>query len=382
MAWATLALVEAERSLGIVRETGWTFMTAGQAQQDRQTTEHLVRPDVVGPRIAAATGENAWRDFTAELVAGGKSNLTFTLTSAAGQQLILRRPPTGKLLPSAHDMGREARIQQGLADTGVPVATVVVNETTGEDLGVPYYVMEKVEGHIIRDELPAGYATTADEKQAMADELIDVMVELHAVEPAAVGLGDLGKTEGYLERQLRRWLGQSEKANDSVRTDRLPELAHRLGQSIPTSPPARIVHGDYRMDNCVFDAENPGRIKAVLDWELSTLGDPIADLALSVLYWGDPDGATMPLIPNISRSNQWPGPDHLIERYCTATGTDASQMPWYLAFSAFKFAAIAQGVATRADAGDMAGQSFGNIAGQIVEIVEYGHTKLDRLQGA
>lgn len=354
-------------------------MAAEQKQQGNDTNEHLVRPSVVGPRIVEATGEDTWRDFTADLIAGGKSNLTFTLTSTAGQQLILRRPPTGDLLPSAHDMGREARIQQGLAGTGVPVASVLVNETTGDDLGVPYYVMEKVEGHIIRDELPAGYATTAQDKQDMADELIDVMVELHSIEPDSVGLGDLGKPDGYLQRQLRRWLGQSEKANDSVRTERLPELARRLEETMPTSPPPRIIHGDYRMDNCLFDVQNPGRIKAVLDWELSTLGDPVADLALSVLYWGDADGPTMPLIPGISRGGSWPGPDHLIERYCSATGTDAGHLPWYLAFSTFKFAAIAQGVATRSDAGDMAGQSFGNIADQIVEIVEYGHKKLDRI---
>ena len=354
-------------------------MTAGQVQRSNDTNEHLVRPSVVGPKIVEATGEDAWLDFTAELIAGGKSNLTFTLTSAAGQQLILRRPPTGNLLPSAHDMGREARIQQGLVGTGVPVASVLINETTGDDLGVPYYVMEKVEGHVIRDELPPGYATTTHDKQDMADALIDVMVELHAVEPESVGLGDLGKPDGYLQRQLRRWLGQSEKANDSVRTDRLPALAHRLGETMPVSPPPRIVHGDYRMDNCIYDEANPGRIKAVLDWELSTLGDPVADLALSVLYWGDADGPIMPLIPSISRSDAWPGPDHLIERYCSATGTDAGHLPWYLAFSAFKFAAIAQGVATRSDAGDMAGQSFGNIAGKIIELVEYGHTKLDRI---
>lgn len=353
-------------------------MTAGHAPQRETANAHLVRPSVVGPRIAAATGDASWEAFTAELIAGGKSNLTFALTSATGRELILRRPPTGDLLPSAHDMGREARIQQGLAGTGVPVATVVVNETTGDDLGVPYYVMEKVDGHIIRDDLPTGYAADDDAKRAMADGLIDVMVQLHAITPESVGLGDLGRPEGYLERQLRRWVGQSEKANASVQTDRLPELARRLGEAIPDSPAARIVHGDYRMDNCVFDAQHPGRIKAVLDWELSTLGDPVADLALSVLYWGDPEGPSMPLIPNISRASSWPGPDHLIERYCLATGTDASQLPWYLAFSAFKFAAIAQGVATRADAGDMAGQSFGNIAEQIVEIVEYGHRKLDR----
>lgn len=351
-------------------------MSTSAPVSDGLPLNQLVRPDVVGPKIAAAMGETAWTDFGAELIAGGKSNLTFTLRSDAGE-LILRRPPTGELLPSAHDMGREARIQQGLSSTDVPVARIVLNETTKDDLGVPYYVMEKVVGHVIRDELPVGYAENDDDKAAMADAQIDAMVALHAVDPEAVGLGDLGRPDGYLERQLRRWLGQSEKASDTVRAGRLPELAERLGTEIPLSPSSRIIHGDYRMDNCVVDPDDPGRIKAILDWELSTLGDPIADLAQTVLYWGDPDGPEVPLIPSLTTEPGWPGPQRLLDRYCSATGTDPSQMPWYLAFATFKFAAIAQGVATRSEAGDMAGQDFGDIGPQIRALVDYGHSILD-----
>lgn len=351
-------------------------MTTSSSESTGLSVDQLLRPDVVGPKIAEATGDQAWADFDADLIAGGKSNLTFTLRSEAGE-LILRRPPTGELLPSAHDMGREARIQLGLADTDVPVAKVVLNETTGEDLGVPYYVMENVVGHVIRDALPAGFAESDDDKAAMADAQIDAMVALHAVDQNAVGLGDLGRPDGYLERQLRRWLGQSEKASDSVRADRLPELAARLGESMPTSPSSRIIHGDYRLDNYVVDPDDPGRIKAILDWELSTLGDPVADLAQTVLYWGDPNGPTVPLIPSITTEPGWPGPQRLLDRYCAATGTDPSHMPWYLAFATFKFAAIAQGVATRSEAGDMAGQDFGDIGPQIRELVDHGHSILD-----
>lgn len=346
-------------------------------------TFDLLRPTVVGPRLATATGDAAWRDFTGELIAGGKSNLTFVLTNADGDRLILRRPPTGDLLPSAHDMGREARIQVGLAGSGVPVAHVVVNETTGEDLGVPYYVMAEVRGHVIRDELPPGYAQDERSKQAMADALVDVLVALHAVDPDEAGLGDLSRRDGYLERQLRRWLGQSEKATASVQAPRLPELAVRLRGSMPTSPRSRIVHGDYRMDNCVYDTGDPGRIRAVLDWELSTLGDPIADLALTAMYWGDPDGPVIPLIPSLSTRPGWPPSSHLVERYCAATGTDPAVLPWYRAFSCFKFAAIAQGVVTRAEAGDMAGQEFGDDIGESIrDLVDHGHTILDTHSGA
>lgn len=355
-------------------------MTTSQTEPTDLPIAELLRPDVVGPRIAEATGDRSWADFEAELIAGGKSNLTFTLRSDAGE-LILRRPPTGELLPSAHDMGREARIQLGLADTGVPVARVLLNETTGDDLGVPYYVMEKVVGHVIRDELPPGFAQSDDDKAAMADAQIDALVALHAVDQNAVGLGELGRPEGYLERQLRRWLGQSEKSSASVRAERLPDLAARLGESMPTSPSSRIIHGDYRLDNYVVDPNDPGRILAILDWELSTLGDPVADLAQTVLYWGDPDGPTVPLIPSITTEAGWPGPQRLLDRYCAATGTDPSYMPWYLAFATFKFAAIAQGVATRSESGDMAGQDFGDIGPQIRELVDHGHSILDARKG-
>ena len=356
-------------------------MTTSQSEHEALPLGDLLRPDLVGPRLAEATGDESWKDFSAELIAGGKSNLTFTLRSDAGE-VILRRPPTGKLLPSAHDMGREARIQLGLGGTDVPVAKVLLNETTGEDLGVPYYVMEKVVGHVIRDTLPPGFAEDDDDKAAMADAQIDALVALHSVDQEAVGLGDLGRPDGYLERQLRRWLGQSEKAHESVRTDRLAELAARLGESMPASPSSRITHGDYRLDNYVVDPGDPGRILAILDWELSTLGDPVADLAQTVLYWGDPDGPKVPLIPTITTEAGWPGPDRLLERYCAATGTDPSHMPWYLAFATFKFAAIAQGVATRSLAGDMAGQDFGDIGPQIRDLVDHGHSILDSRKGA
>lgn len=355
-------------------------MTTSQSEHEALPIADLLRPDLVGPRLAEATGDESWKDFSAELIAGGKSNLTFTLRSDAGE-VILRRPPTGKLLPSAHDMGREARIQLGLGSTDVPVAQVLLNETTGEDLGVPYYVMEKVVGHVIRDELPSGFAESDDDKAAMADAQIDALVALHSVDQEAVGLGDLGRPDGYLERQLRRWLGQSEKAHESVRTDRLSDLAARLGESMPISPSSRITHGDYRLDNYVVDPGDPGTILAILDWELSTLGDPVADLAQTVLYWGDPDGPTVPLIPSLTTEPGWPGPDRLLERYCAATDTDPSEMPWYLAFATFKFAAIAQGVATRSLAGDMAGQDFGDIGPQIRDLVDHGHSILDSRKG-
>jgi aminoglycoside phosphotransferase (APT) family kinase protein len=245
-----------------------------------EVTDHadLVRLDVVGPAIASETGDPRWAACKATLIAGGKSNLTFVLRSPAGE-LVLRRPPSGDLLPSAHDMGRETRVQQALAGSAVPVPEIVLHDD-GDLLGVPFYVMSKVPGHVVRDELPPGYADTAAQKRGIADALVDVLVELHSVDPASVGLSDYGRPEGFLERQVRRWTAQWERTATAP-VPAVDELAARLARRLPSVPqrPA-IVHGDYRLDNCLLDPHDPSRIAAVLDWELSTLGDPLTDVGM------------------------------------------------------------------------------------------------------
>jgi aminoglycoside phosphotransferase (APT) family kinase protein len=334
----------------------------------------LVRPDRLGPVLADATGDGRWRSLDAALIAGGKSNLTFELTSAAGA-LILRRPPSGELLPSAHDMGREARIQRALEATSVPVPKIVLTEPDADLLGVPFYVMEKVPGHIIRDELPDGYAQTPAEKLALTDALVDVLADLHAVDPEAIGLGDYGRPHGYLERQLRRWNGQWEKSK-THEVAAVDELGAQLATLRPESQRASIVHGDYRLDNCLMALADPARVAAVLDWELSTLGDPLTDLGLLLFYWREPGEDKPALTPAVTRNPGFPGRGHLVERYARRTGAQLDDMAFYEAFAYFKFAVIAQGIAARVAAGSMAGQDFGDLDQEVTKIAEDGLSRL------
>jgi len=343
---------------------------------DQVSIADLVRLDRLGPALAHATDDERWLSLDATLITGGKSNLTFEVTSEAGA-VILRRPPSGQLLPSAHDMGREARIQQALAGTSVPVPRVVLQEASGDLLGVPFYVMDKVPGHVIRDEMPAGYAETPAEKLALADALVDVLADLHAVDPEAIGLGDYGRPNGYLERQIRRWNGQWEKTK-THEVSVVDELGGRLSRLLPESQREAIVHGDYRLDNCLMALADPSRVNAVLDWELSTLGDPLTDLGLLLFYWRE-QGEDKPLLtPAVTRSPGFPNRTHLAERYARLTGASLDDIAFYEAFAHFKFAVIAQGIAARVAVGAMAGQDFGNLDQEVLKIAEEGLIILER----
>ncbi|MER6973688.1 phosphotransferase family protein [Nocardioides sp. NPDC000445] len=332
-------------------------------------TDDLVRLCRLGPALVAATGDEEWLEATAELISGGKSNLTFTLTSAAGQ-LILRRPPTGELLPTAHDMAREVRVQSSLADTDVPVARIVLHDE-GELIGVQCYVMDKVPGHIIRAELPPGYAESPAERKQMAFSFVDTLVALHSVDQEEVGLGDYGRPAGFMERQVRRWTGQWEasRTHDVAEID---ELARRLAAGVPGQERSTIVHGDFRIDNVLYDTGDPARINAVLDWELSTLGDPLTDLGLLSLYWRSAADSELSLIPGVTHLPGFPDRGDLLERYAAASGADLSDMGFYQAFAHFKFAVIAQGVAARSAAGAMGGQDFGNLDDEILGLAQTG----------
>ena len=336
-------------------------------------------PGVVGPYLATVLGDEKWRSVSVELIAAGMSNLTYVVTPEGGSAddaVILRRPPTGAVLATAHDMVREHRVISALADTAVPVPRTLHLATDTSVLGAPFYVMERVVGvHVVTD-LPPGYADQPAQRRAIADGLMDVLADLHAVDPTTVGLADFGRPEGFLERQVRRWTKQWDATRDADRPG-LDALAARLAETVPESRRSGITHGDYRLDNCLLDPDTPGRIRAVLDWEMSTLGDPLTDLGMLFVYWPQAGEDRAVSVNSVSALPGFPTRLELAERYAGRSGADLSDLNWYVGFAYFKFAAIIAGIVARSAAGAMAGKDTSGYADRIDPCVELGRAALD-----
>lgn len=307
----------------------------------------------------ASTVVGAKPPFTFELIAGGRSNLTYRVTDLAGQSYALRRPPVSHVLPTAHDMKREHTVISALGDTGVPVPRTLGLCTDESVNGAPFYVMSFVEGHIVRDEQAASQLSEAARWRA-GQSLIDTLARLHAVDVDAVGLGDFARRDAYIERQLKRWHGQFTKSTldgqpGPAVIDRVHEL---LAARVPEQQAVAIVHGDYRLDNTVLD--DHGEVQAILDWEICTLGDPLADLGLLLVYWaepGDGDQALVGVAPTVLPG--FASRAQLLEGYATASGLDVSQIAYYRAFGFWKLACILQGVHVRYAGGAAAGDRSG-----------------------
>ncbi|WP_328934619.1 MULTISPECIES: phosphotransferase family protein [unclassified Streptomyces] len=308
--------------------------------------------------------------LSGRLIEGGRSNLTYAVTDGTAKWVV-RRPPLGHVLATAHDMKREHRVISALHPTSVPVPRPILLCEDDEVLGAPFYVMEFVEGTPYRtagELLPLGPERT----RGAVLELVDTLVELHAVDPAEVGLADFGRPEGFLDRQLRRW-GKQLDASRNRDLAGVEELHAALGHRLPTSPAPAVVHGDYRLDNVLIGEDD--KIKAILDWEMSTLGDPLTDLGLLVMY-------SMPLdLPNspISTTASAPGhptPAELIERYAARSGRDVSAVSWYTAFAWFKLAVILEGIHYRYTLGQTVGPGFDRIGELVPVFIEHGLTTL------
>ncbi len=335
-------------------------------------------PAVVGPYLAAVLGDERWREVTVELVAAGMSNLTYVVTPAGGtadDAVILRRPPTGAVLATAHDMAREHRVISALGPTAVPVPRTLHLCTDTAVLGAPFYVMERVVGLHVVDRIPAGYADEPEQRRRIGDGLVDVLADLHAVDPEAVGLGDFGRPEGFLARQVRRWGKQWDATRDRDRPQ-MDALAARLAETVPVTQRTGVVHGDYRLDNCLLDPERPGGIRAVLDWEMSTLGDPLTDIGMLFVYWPEA-GEDRPVLSPVTTLPGFPTRREVAGRYAERSGVDLADLPWYVGFAYFKFAAIVAGIVARSAAGAMAGKDTSGYADRIDPCVELGRAALE-----
>jgi aminoglycoside phosphotransferase (APT) family kinase protein len=283
-----------------------------------------------------------------ERIAGGHSNLTYRVGDAAGNEWALRRPPLGKTLSSAHDMAREHRVVAALGGTPVPVAPVVglcEDETVN---GAPFYVMDFVRGPVLRGTAEAEVFPDEGERHEIGMRVADTLAAIHAVDPDAVGLGDLGRKEDYVARQLRRWYGQWEKSK-TRELNSIDRVHERLAARIPAQEGASIVHGDYRLDNMILT--DSGEVAAVVDWELCTLGDPLADVGTLMAYWPERDAPDMAIGMPANLAPGFPTREELAARYAEASGRDLADLDFYIALGYWKLAIILEGVYARYSAG-------------------------------
>ncbi len=314
----------------------------------------------------------------ATVVGHGRSNLTYRIDDGE-QSWVLRRPPLSHVQPTAHDMQREFRVISALAETDVPVprAFAVCDDT--EVIGAPFYVMEHVDGLVPVDPKEVERRFDEPTRRELGERLIDTLAALHAVDPEAVGLADFGRPSGYVERQLRRFSEQLER----VKTRELPELetlAQRLRAAMPSESDATIVHGDYRLDNTIVSDD--GRIAAVLDWEMSTLGDPLADLGILRMYWRDRDSDTV-LQATVGGAGVitlpgFPTWREAAARYEERSGRDLSNLDFYIVLAHFKLSVILENMHARFQAGGTVGAGFETIGGQVLVLARSGLAVADR----
>ena len=316
--------------------------------------------------------ELAKGDLSADLITGGKSNLTYTVSDGS-RDYVVRRPPLGHVLATAHDMGREYTVMAALAPTDVPVPRMLARCDDADVIGAPFYVMEKVEG------TPYGRAAQLEplgpeRTQAITERMVDTLATLHTVDYERVGLGDFGRPDGYLERQISRW----KKQLDSSRSRDLPgmdDLIARLESKIPAAGDGTIVHGDFRLDNLlVNDAD---QVAAVLDWEMSTLGDPLTDVAVLLAYQqlaevAPQSGVGAAMVTDAPLAPGYLSRDDVLKRYTEQSGRDVSDIGFHLGLAFFKLAVILEGIHYRHAHGQTVGAGFDGIGDMIEPLIAAG----------
>ena len=323
--------------------------------------------------LAEHRPELATAPLRAQLIAGGKSNLTYLLW-AGGRELVLRRPPLGHVLATAHDMAREFRVISALAPTDVPVPDAVLLCLDPEVLGAPFYLMQRVPGEVFRSRRQTD-RLTAEQRHGLAMAMMDTLAALHTVDPESVGLADFGRPEGYLARQVRRWAGQLDRSRSRALPG-IDELRDRLAATAPEGHgTGRVVHGDYRLDNLLATIE-PVTVSAVLDWEMATLGDPLADLGLLLTYWDVLGGGDVAegsrIADGLGPRAGFPTGAELIDRYAERSGIDVGPLHWHIALGCFKLAVICEGIHYRHTLGQTLGEGFDTIGDMVAPLVAHG----------
>jgi aminoglycoside phosphotransferase (APT) family kinase protein len=310
----------------------------------------------------------------ARRIGDGASNLTY-LVEREGARVVLRRPPPPPLPPSAHDMVREARIQKCLAKGGVRVPKILAVCADEDVIGVPFYVMEEVVGAVVCDSVPPEL-DTPEERRRLGFELVDALAELHAVDYRSCGLETLGKPTGYLERQLRRWSGLWE-VNATRELGDCLEIGERLRATMPESPPATVVHGDYRFGNVMVGEDAPARLVAILDWEMATIGDALADLGYLAVSWSEPGVPEHPLLLSpVTARPGFPSRAELVARSAERTGYDVSRLQWYEAFALWKASVFCEAIDGRYQRGERDDAWAGGLCDGVPRLLEVARSLL------
>lgn len=317
--------------------------------------------------------------YNFELIAGGRSNLTFLVHDQNGERFILRRPPTSHVLPTAHDMTREFRLITALYPTEVPVPRPLALCTDSTVADLPFYLMEYVQGNVLVDSSLTEHAYDIAQRRAISRRFISVLAKLHNLDIEQIGLGNLAKREGYIKRQLDRWYKQYLDSSTLIdhRIGLIDEIYATLSARIPQQKTTSLVHGDYRLDNAIIDHQ--GEVKAILDWEISTLGDPLADLGLLMVYWTEPDDKDPPL-PSVTTLDGFVDRKYLATTYQKLTDFDLSDLEYYVAFGYWKLACILEGVYSRYLGGAQAGDrsDVAGFAAQVELLAQKSHEIMPR----
>jgi aminoglycoside phosphotransferase (APT) family kinase protein len=309
-----------------------------------------------------------------ELIAGGRSNLTYRLDLGPGR-VVLRRPPLGHVLPTAHDMSREFRVLSALSGTDIPVPKPLANCTDPDVIGAPFYLMEFVDGAVLRTR-EDGEQLTPDQGRQLSERLADMLAAIHGVDIEGVGLTGFGRPEGYLARQLSRWQRQWELSN----TREMPgydRLVERLAAGLPADSGHTLVHGDYRLDNMLVTLGATPAVAAVVDWEMSTLGDPLADLGLSLVYWTDPGEEDWLPAASVTTAPGFLTRAQLAAEYTRVTGRDLSRIGYYMAFGCFKLAVVLEGINARFLQHKTVGEGFEREGQAVAALIARAHDLLD-----